>query len=669
EITPEMDISEIEAAWNEFLILSSKSNDQVVANAANAELQILQIRKQKLAEYQKIFEDYVNASRDGNDRIAELVRKNAEDEEKIRLGVNSLGEKLTDEDIANIKRKMALRDVAIAKEQEEIYKTTEAYKKLFTLSIQNKTAKYLKELLDWQRKIIASSKEITSGTKKGRFNVKYLMGLDDMEEVDISLELLQQKFENFNEIFVELGKKNPFIALKIGIEEIQRKDSILTPQQKKELELLTKDIKLDLTTDIVGGIGKLGEAFSGLDSNIGNIVSSFTTVISSIANASKSTASWGDKFNSIITIVVTLGTILYDLIVNFGTKRAMKDVETLNGIIKEVGNTIAANEKALDNFYRRNNIRLEQAKRSGQWNFDKFEEKSGMWDASTQEYENWKRRAYNRKELLDKERAALIEQMRLLKLQQAAYKAAETDKKDYKEEIANNQKQYDELLEKFDYMYADITDKLLGTGLEDAARNFGQIFADSVMEGIDYMDDFRKAFANMIKNLIIESFLLPKMANALSPMFEKIDKLIEEKGDLTEQDVIDIINMGDDILNNMAAYGEALRPLLERLREWTGGLSEFDTLQKGIQGITEQTAGVLESYLNQMRVSVDMLLQNSNFMNVNVVTLVTASSDMLYQMRESVQIQRSIYHLIDSVIAPVNSLPTGMAIKTASIIH
>ena len=147
----------------------------------------------------------------------------------------------------------------------------------------------------------------------------------------------------------------------------------------------------------------------------------------------------------------------------------------------------------------------------------------------------------------------------------------------------------------------------------------------------------------------VQSFLLPRMATALDPMFKKIDKMIEEHGDLTEQDVIDIINMGDDILNNMAAYGEALRPLLERLREWTGGLTEFDTLQKGIQGITEQTAGVLESYLNQMRVSVDMLLQNSNFMNVNVVTLVTASSDMLYQMRESVQIQRSIENVLLNV--------------------
>lgn len=128
-------------------------------------------------------------------------------------------------------------------------------------------------------------------------------------------------------------------------------------------------------------------------------------------------------------------------------------------------------------------------------------------------------------------------QKRLSNLQarQAAYEkqaAAERSKgkkedKEKTEEYLNSAREMaDEIAE----MQNQIAERMLGTDITSAAREFAQAWLDAYKEFGNTADAMSEKFNEMIQNMIIESVLAAAMEKALQPVFDMIDEM--QTGDI-----------------------------------------------------------------------------------------------------------------------------------------
>lgn len=128
-------------------------------------------------------------------------------------------------------------------------------------------------------------------------------------------------------------------------------------------------------------------------------------------------------------------------------------------------------------------------------------------------------------------------QKRLQNLQarQAAYeKQADAERSKGKKEDKEKTEEYlnsaretaDEIAE----MQSQISERMLGTDITSAAREFAQAWLDAYKEFGNTADAMSEKFNEMIQNMIIESVLAAAMEKALQPVFDMIDEM--QTGDI-----------------------------------------------------------------------------------------------------------------------------------------
>lgn len=208
--------------------------------------------------------------------------------------------------------------------------------------------------------------------------------------------------------------------------------------------------------------------------------------------------------------------------------------------------------------------------------------------------------------------------------------------------------------------YQDIIDAMVeemtGADLKSAAEDFAQIWLDAFMAGEDAMGAIEERFGEMINNMIVKAIASKVVAGILQKTFDLIKKSVNDKDGLTP-DEIEAIN--DEGERAMVLINEALGGMGSWFQSILGAYSSFngETLQKGIQGVTEQTAGIIEGYLNTIRFEIfkhtNVLqgIQTQMQMNNNI------SSDILYQATLSYQVLVAIRNWQNSITTTDNGLP------------
>lgn len=123
-------------------------------------------------------------------------------------------------------------------------------------------------------------------------------------------------------------------------------------------------------------------------------------------------------------------------------------------------------------------------------------------------------------------------QQRLENLQatQAAYekqaaaersKGKKKDKEKLNEYLNSARETADEIAE----LQGEISERMLGTDITSAAREFAQAWLDAYKEFGNTADAMSEKFNEMIQNMIIESVLATAMEKALQPVFDMIDEM------------------------------------------------------------------------------------------------------------------------------------------------
>jgi len=158
---------------------------------------------------------------------------------------------------------------------------------------------------------------------------------------------------------------------------------------------------------------------------------------------------------------------------------------------------------------------------------------------------------------------------------------------------------------------------------------------------------------------------------ALKEQQSKVSEIERQLSDATSITVDDLKRYAELLSSGRPIMDENMKAIESLLREL--GLINDDTesnlsnLQQGIQGITEDTAGAIEGYLNgvsqQVYLHSDLLTQIRDYVaafDVNAQTSIQAQ--MLLQLQQSYTVQMAIQGTIEGW-----SSPNGMSVRVEMV--
>ena len=232
--------------------------------------------------------------------------------------------------------------------------------------------------------------------------------------------------------------------------------------------------------------------------------------------------------------------------------------------------------------------------------------------------------------------------------------AASLDKKKFDEdEYEDLLKQREEAEEALRQNEIDRIQSLGGFGdeasMKDAAQDFIDSWLDAYKETGDGLDALTDKWNEYIENVIANQMRLKVMDKYLEPIMREMDRMLgDSRLDYDEaarlrQMVEQMAPLANDALKQLAeAYGIAIDSADE------GALSG---LQKGIQGVTEETAQIIEALLNSMR----YYTADSNLQLRNIYMILSGNEAMpnpiLAELRAQTEQIRAINRLIRNVTA------------------
>lgn len=296
--------------------------------------------------------------------------------------------------------------------------------------------------------------------------------------------------------------------------------------------------------------------------------------------------------------------------------------------------------------------------------------------------------------------------------------------------ILELQKQIKELENDIKSATDEITADLLGiTKVSDAAEQLAASMIDAFKRGEDYMEEYSDSFEKMIDNMIAKAIASKIIGQRIQQMWDYAKSIADERASNTMYDVTtwkgyekemtferafryiqakieDSIKdeekdrqayWEEELRKAQEAYDKIAQPSPEDIRassemwqSWKDADKEaFDAwmeaygikygeaaettdnqlsaLQQGIQGITEDTAGALEAYMNgvsqQVYYQSDLLTQiRDAVVGFNLDVQVASMSQILLQLRSSYEMQTAIHSMLEGW-----SSPNGMSVRVEMV--
>lgn len=229
-------------------------------------------------------------------------------------------------------------------------------------------------------------------------------------------------------------------------------------------------------------------------------------------------------------------------------------------------------------------------------------------------------------------------------------------KKSDKDQIADWEQTIEDNLKKAEELRQQYLTELGGLGsgsdVKDAAEGFVDAWADAFGETSDGISGLKKQFNDFMKNIVkkqaymkIADHWINKFGDMINDSFDQYGQVNYEKLQqamkwFTEEAMPQM----DTALEDMNAYWERLGI------NWTGTTSSLSGLAAGIQGVTEETAQILEALLNSMRYYV---ADTNEQLRQIFVTMTNPNEEnpFLKELKNQTKYLASIDKRLDSVIS------------------
>lgn len=236
-------------------------------------------------------------------------------------------------------------------------------------------------------------------------------------------------------------------------------------------------------------------------------------------------------------------------------------------------------------------------------------------------------------------------------------------------EYTEKWREYIEQLEEYvDSLYSPLID------------NMSDAMWDWFDDGKNALDSFKEYSKKTFRDIVSDMMKTIMLSNFGNKYAEDISDLYTEyvKGGMSEKQLIEKVGVRtnelmDSFQNNIPVLEEVMNTASQVFKQYGIELkdvaeeSSLSALQQGIQGITEDTAGAIEAYMNG--ISQQIYYQSDLLTEIRDV-LVSGSTDiqagvqtqMLFELQQSYQVQMAIQNILDGW-----SSPNGQSVRVEMI--
>lgn len=209
--------------------------------------------------------------------------------------------------------------------------------------------------------------------------------------------------------------------------------------------------------------------------------------------------------------------------------------------------------------------------------------------------------AFNAKELADYNAQMATNVDLQLKAYDAAIRAEEAKKNTDPERVRELTKESEALKEEWeDFKKSQLEDMGGVVDFRDATAGFVDAWREAFKETGSGLEGLKDNFKEFFSDIVKQQALTQGATNIMKQLFDEINKSLETDYTISEDEYKNIDDVQSKVLKELDAFLEGYYERYGDLLESSEG-GKLSVLQKGIQGVTEDTAQVIEAYLNSMR--------------------------------------------------------------------
>lgn len=490
-------------------------------------------------------------------------------------------------------------------------------------------AKEIKQLDEQLSKLTSPKKTFLNGGLKGMAEQKIS---DASEQMTIAASKIAE------------GKKVRELGLKMGDENfIKRGDSMIASGKAmmKAAEILFKD-----GTKAKESLDKFANVVSIIDQNVQGMSEAFNDIkeTASLLGADTESDGWQDAsaffetfsgMSSSLSKVVTsaesgnVGGILagvtgiftspikafakaHDAKLDRQIKLAERQLNELKNLSSNISSVI---EKTLGGIYSYNrssdaNKKLNDVKNDYKaWDaFSKTDIGKNFFGGHN--FSHYSKETYDAVVKTETNPSAYADQLALLHAQEDELRkqrqAEEDKKKTDKDKLADYDQQIKEMELQIKTFAQDFLKDVYSIDMKSWASTLTDTIVSAWAKGEDAVDAYREKVKDMVRDVTKNIVSQKIMEKALEKPLEWLTGILDEKGKLDETDMDDfadkLYQVGENVVPQLTGIFDALKNKGLDLRE-NGSSSTTNS----IKGITEETADLLASYLNAVRLDVSVI--------------------------------------------------------------
>lgn len=234
------------------------------------------------------------------------------------------------------------------------------------------------------------------------------------------------------------------------------------------------------------------------------------------------------------------------------------------------------------------------------------------------------------------------------------------------EQIDEWEENIEELREKRKELHKEMVESLGGNyDVRSVAREFVDAWIDAFKETGDGLKGLRDNFKDFFLNILLEQAVMQKVGGLFSDAMDYLNDTVLSDYIVTDAERKKTEGMFDEAMIKTNDYLNLLfgeNGVLNKYIDDTD--SSLSGLQQGIQGVTEETAQIIEAYLNSIRFYIAQDNQNLAKL-VDTFTNVESPNPILSELRTQTELITSIRDLFRDVVRVGHPTYGGAFLKVA----
>ena len=220
---------------------------------------------------------------------------------------------------------------------------------------------------------------------------------------------------------------------------------------------------------------------------------------------------------------------------------------------------------------------------------------------------------------------------------------------DWQQTIADNLKKAQELRQQY---FTELGGLGSGSDVRDAAGSFVDAWTEAFGETRDGISGLKEQFNDFMRNIVKKQAYMKIADHWINKFGDMINASFDKYGQVNYENLQSAMKwFTEEAIPQMDTALEDMNSFWERLGiNWTGTTSNLSGLAAGIQGITEETAQILEALLNSMRYYV---ADTNEQLRQIFVTMTNPNEEnpFLKELKNQTKYLASIDKRLDSVIS------------------